>query len=181
MTDDIKDRLASTHLSYDTLAELDELCAEAADRIAALEAERDRLREALLAMVDEARLRSWHVMSNGQGLAYSAANAGLLQFMRAIAVEYGPKGIRANAVSPGSVKTANRSWTIRQQKDPQVFDKLAKWYPVGRVGKPEDIAAAIAFLAADEAAFVNGANLVVDGGLTAGLAPMIQEFVIEDD
>ena len=113
--------------------------------------------------------------------AYSAAKAGLLQFMRAIAVEYGPKGIRANAVSPGSVRTGNRSWTKREQKDPHVFDKLARWYPVGRVGKPEDIAAAIAFLAADEAAFVNGANLVVDGGLTAGLAPMIKEFVIEDD
>lgn len=112
---------------------------------------------------------------------YSAAKAGLLQLMRSIAVEYGPKGIRANAVSPGSVQTSNRSWTKRQEKDPQVFEKLVKWYPVGRVGKPEDIAAAIAFLAADEAGFVNGANLVVDGGLTAGLAPMIKEFVIEDD
>ena len=112
--------------------------------------------------------------------AYSAAKAGLLQFMRAIAVEYGPRGIRANAVSPGSVRTSNHSWTRRQEKDPQVFEKLAKWYPVGRVGEPEDIAAAIAFLAADEAAFVNGANLVVDGGLTAGLAPMIKEFVTED-
>lgn len=113
--------------------------------------------------------------------AYSAAKAGLLQFMRAIAVEYGPKGIRANAVSPGSVQTAGPSWVRRQEKDPDVFEKLAKWYPVGRVGRPEDIAAAIAFLAADEAAFVNGANLVVDGGLTAGIAPMIKEFVIEDD
>lgn len=112
--------------------------------------------------------------------AYSAAKAGLLQFMRSIAVEYGPQGIRANAVSPGSVRTGNRSWTKRQEKDPKVFEKLARWYPVGRVGRPEDIAAAIAFLAADEAAFVNGANLVVDGGLTAGLAPMIEEFVIED-
>ena len=113
--------------------------------------------------------------------AYSAAKAGVLQLMRAIAVEYGPKGIRANAVSPGSIRTNNRAWSERLKRDPQVFDKLKKWYPVGRVGTPEDIANAIVFLASDEAAFVNGANLVVDGGLSAGLGPMIQEFVIEDD
>jgi glucose 1-dehydrogenase len=47
---------------------------------------------------------------------------------------------------------------------------------VGRVGEPDDIAAAVAFLASDEAAFVNGANLVVDGGLTAGMAPMAREL-----
>ena len=47
------------------------------------------------------------------------------------------------------------------------------------MGKPYDIAAAVAFVAADEAAFVNGANLVVDGGLTAGLAPMIEELTLE--
>jgi meso-butanediol dehydrogenase/(S,S)-butanediol dehydrogenase/diacetyl reductase len=64
-------------------------------------------------------------------------------------------------------------------KDPQVFDKLARWYPVGRVGEPRDIAAAIAFLASDEAAFVNGANLVVDGGLTAGMPVMIDELTLE--
>ena len=60
-----------------------------------------------------------------------------------------------------------------------MFEKLARWYPVGRVGEPADIAAAIAFLASDEAAFVNGSNLVVDGGLTAGLAPMIEELTLE--
>lgn len=108
--------------------------------------------------------------------AYSAAKAGLINFMRSVAVEYGPKGIRANIVSPGTIHTDNRSWRERQRRDPDIFNQLAKWYPVGRVGKPEDIAAAIAFLAADEAAFVNGANLVVDGGLTSGMAPMVQEI-----
>jgi NAD(P)-dependent dehydrogenase (short-subunit alcohol dehydrogenase family) len=108
--------------------------------------------------------------------AYSAAKAGLINLTQSIAVEYGPKGVRANAVSPGSVRTENQSWTRRLERDPQLFDKLARWYPVGRVGRPEDIAAAVAFLAADEAAFVNGANLVVDGGLTAGMAPMAREL-----
>ena len=108
--------------------------------------------------------------------AYSAAKAGLINLMQSVAVEYGPKGIRANAVSPGTIRTENPSWTERLKRDPEVFQRLAKWYPVGRVGKPEDIAAAIAFLGSDDAAFVNGANLVVDGGLTAGMAPMLADI-----
>jgi NAD(P)-dependent dehydrogenase (short-subunit alcohol dehydrogenase family) len=111
--------------------------------------------------------------------AYSAAKAGLINLTRSLATEYGPRGIRANAVSPGTIRTESPSWRERIKRDPQVFDKLARWYPVGRVGRPDDIAAAIAFLASDEAAFVNGANLVVDGGLTAGLAPMIEELTLE--
>jgi NAD(P)-dependent dehydrogenase (short-subunit alcohol dehydrogenase family) len=110
---------------------------------------------------------------------YSAAKAGLINLTRSLATEYGPRGIRANAVSPGTIRTESPSWRERVRRDPQVFDKLARWYPVGRVGRPDDIAAAIAFLASDEAAFVNGANLVVDGGLTAGLAPMIEELTLE--
>jgi NAD(P)-dependent dehydrogenase (short-subunit alcohol dehydrogenase family) len=110
---------------------------------------------------------------------YSAAKAGLLSFTRSLATEYGPKGIRANMVSPGTIQTSSPSWQKRLARDPKVFEKLARWYPVGRVGKPDDIAAAVAFIAADEAAFVNGTNLVVDGGLTAGLAPMIEELTLE--
>ena len=110
---------------------------------------------------------------------YSAAKAGLISLTKSLATEYGPRGIRANLVSPGTIRTEAPSWQERLKRDPRVFEKLARWYPVGRVGEPSDIAAAIAFLAADEAAFVNGANLVVDGGLTAGLAPMIEELTLE--
>jgi NAD(P)-dependent dehydrogenase (short-subunit alcohol dehydrogenase family) len=110
---------------------------------------------------------------------YSAGKAGLLNLTRALAVECGPKGVRANMVSPGTVRTESPSWQKRLAKDPEVFEKLARWYPVGRVGRPEDIAAAIAFLASDEAAFVNGANLVVDGGLTAGMPVMIEDLTLE--
>ena len=111
--------------------------------------------------------------------AYSAAKAGLINFTKSLAVEYGPKGVRANVVSPGTVRTDAPTWRIRQEKDPQVFEKLARWYPVGRVGTPEDIANAVAFLASDEAAFVSGANLAVDGGLTAGMPVMIKELTLE--
>ena len=113
--------------------------------------------------------------------AYSAAKAGLLSLTRTLATEAGPRGVRVNQVSPGTIRTSSPTWTIRQQRDPAIFDKLARWYPVGRVGTPNDIAAAIAFLAADEAAFVNGANLVVDGGLTAGMGVMIGELTLERD
>jgi NAD(P)-dependent dehydrogenase (short-subunit alcohol dehydrogenase family) len=111
--------------------------------------------------------------------AYSAAKAALLSLTRSLAVEAGPHGVRVNMVSPGTVRTGAASWTVRQQRDPAIFEKLARWYPVGRVGNPEDIAAAVAFLAADEAGFVNGTNLVVDGGLTAGMAVMAEEITLE--
>ena len=84
-------------------------------------------------------------------------------------------------VSPGTIRTATRSWTKRLERDPQIFEKLARWYPVGRVGRPDDIAAAVAYLGSDEAGFVNGANLVVDGGLTAGRTVMIDELTVERD
>ena len=113
--------------------------------------------------------------------AYSAAKAGLLNLTQAIAVEYGPRGVRANMVSPGTIRTSSRSWVKRQERDPQIFEKLARWYPVGRVGRPDDIAGAVAYLGADEAGFVNGANLVVDGGLTAGQTVMVDELTLERD
>ncbi len=111
--------------------------------------------------------------------AYSAAKAGLLSLTRSLAVEAGPRGVRTNMVSPGTIRTNAKSWTRRLERDPKVFEKLARWYPVGRVGLPNDIAAAVAFLAADEAGFVNGTNLVVDGGLTAGMPVMADELLAE--
>jgi NAD(P)-dependent dehydrogenase (short-subunit alcohol dehydrogenase family) len=113
--------------------------------------------------------------------AYSAAKAGLLNLTQAIAVEYGPRGVRANMVSPGTIRTSGRSWVRRLERDPEIFEKLARWYPLGRVGRPEDIAGAVAYLGSDEAGFVNGANLVVDGGLTAGQTIMVDELTVERD
>ena len=107
--------------------------------------------------------------------AYSAAKAGLISFTQTLATEYGPKGIRSNVILPGTVETP--VWKHRVEARPDVFEKLKSWYPVGRVGKPEDIAAAVAFLSADEAGFVNGASLAVDGGLTAGSFKMIKDMI----
>lgn len=93
--------------------------------------------------------------------AYSAAKAGLSSIAQNLAVELGPRKVRVNVVAPGTVRT--RVWT--HQGGP---DKLAHLYPLGRVGEPEDIAAAIAFLASDDAAWITGVTLPVDGGVLAG-------------
>lgn len=112
--------------------------------------------------------------------SYSAAKAGIINLTQSVASEFGPDGIRCNAVCPGSVRTDNETWTMRQQRDPNVFKKLGRWYPLGRVAEPEDIAKAVAFLGSDEAAYINGVALPVDGGLLAGMNVMIDEFILED-
>jgi NAD(P)-dependent dehydrogenase (short-subunit alcohol dehydrogenase family) len=111
--------------------------------------------------------------------AYSAAKAGIINLTQSIASEYGKYGIRCNAVCPGSVRTNAVSWQKRMKRDPQVFEKLARWYPLGRVANPEDIAKATAFLGSDDAGFITGVALPVDGGLTAGMNVMIEELVLE--
>jgi NAD(P)-dependent dehydrogenase (short-subunit alcohol dehydrogenase family) len=111
--------------------------------------------------------------------AYSAAKAGLVSLTRSLAVRYGRYGVRANAVAPGTVRTP--IWRERLEKDPQVFEKLAPWYPLGRVGEPEDVAHAVLFLASDEAAWITGVVLRVDGGLLAGNYRMSRELQAEFD
>jgi NAD(P)-dependent dehydrogenase (short-subunit alcohol dehydrogenase family) len=109
--------------------------------------------------------------------AYSAAKAGILNLTRSLAVRYGPFGVRVNAIAPGTLRTP--AWEQRRQKDPDVFDRLAKWYPLGRIGEPEDVAGAALFLASDEAAWISGIVLPIDGGLTAGNMEMAREIINE--
>lgn len=107
--------------------------------------------------------------------AYSAAKAGLESLTRSIAVKFGRHGIRCNAVAPGSVAT--EYWEHRRELDPLVFEKVSQWYPLGRVGKPVDIAEALMFLASDAASWITGAVLPVEGGLMAGNLAMTQDVV----
>ncbi len=97
---------------------------------------------------------------------YSAAKAGLQNLTMNLAAEYGPRGVRFNVVAPGTVRT--RVW----DEQPESFAQMQRLYPLGRVGEPEDIAAAIAFLASDDAAWITGVVLPVDGGLT-GSRPIV--------
>lgn len=111
--------------------------------------------------------------------AYSAAKAGVINLTRNLAVKYGRYGVRANVICPGTVQTP--IWEPIRQKDPAVFDKLARWYPLGRVGLPDDVAKAALFLASDDAAWITGATLVVDGGLMAGNFRMGQDLLGEGE
>ena len=111
--------------------------------------------------------------------AYSAAKAGIISLTRSLAVRYGPFGVRVNAIAPGTLKTP--AWEQRRQTDPDIFKRVAKWYPLGRIGEPEDVAGAVLFLASDEAAWISGAVLPVDGGLTAGNMEMAREIINESD
>jgi 3-oxoacyl-[acyl-carrier protein] reductase len=113
--------------------------------------------------------------SSGAGLnavpglaAYGAAKAGLITLIKSIAVDYGALGIRANAIAPGPMDTPGlRRWLETLPGGPDAF---ARQVPSGRLGTGEDIAAAAAFLATDEAFFVNGVVLPVDGAVAAKLA-----------
>jgi NAD(P)-dependent dehydrogenase (short-subunit alcohol dehydrogenase family) len=106
--------------------------------------------------------------------AYSAAKAGVVSLTQNIAIRYGRQGVRANVICPGTIRTP--IWRERLERTPDVFERLADWYPVGRVGEPEDVAGAAVFLASDEGAFITGAILTVDGGLTAGISRMAREL-----
>lgn len=109
--------------------------------------------------------------------AYSAAKAGLISYTRALALEYGRHGIRANIVCPGTVKTP--AWQARVDKNPKVFEQLKKWYPLGDFATPLDIAKAAWFLASDDARMISGVSLPVDGGLMAGNRVMAEELTLE--
>ena len=109
--------------------------------------------------------------------AYSAAKAGLISYTKALAIELGRYGIRANIVCPGTVKT--RAWQARVDKHPQVFEDLKKWYPLGDFATPDDIADAVLFLASPQARVITGVALPVDGGLMAGNRPMAEELTLE--
>ena len=92
---------------------------------------------------------------------YAAAKAGISQFVKTAALEWGPLGIRVNCIAPGRTLTAINRHLLR---DPQQYAEAIKRIPLGRFGQPEDIAQAIVFLASDASAYVTGQTLVVDGG-----------------
>jgi 3-oxoacyl-[acyl-carrier protein] reductase len=103
----------------------------------------------------------WQV---GGSAAYNAAKAAEIMYARALAKDLGPFGIRANAVSPGSILFPGGGWERRQQRDPEtIADFIARDMPLGRFGTAGEIANVVAFLASDRASLVTGANIAVDG------------------
>jgi meso-butanediol dehydrogenase / (S,S)-butanediol dehydrogenase / diacetyl reductase len=96
--------------------------------------------------------------------AYNVSKGALNQFSRSIAVEYGSYGIRSNSICPGLIET---DMTAELMNDASLMQEWSKEYPIGRFGKPEDVASACLFLASDESSFITGTVLPVDGGFTA--------------
>lgn len=108
------------------------------------------------------------MVSSVNGLAafgeepYAAAKAGHPILAKNLAARYGPEGIRFNVVAPGTIRT--RVW----DSQPGSLERLVTMYPLGRIGEPEDVAAAVAFLASTDASWITGVTLPVDGGVLTG-------------
>ncbi|MES2534535.1 MAG: SDR family oxidoreductase [Pseudomonadota bacterium] len=103
--------------------------------------------------------------------AYSASKAALVMLVKQMAFEWGPDGIRCNCVSPGMIHTG---MTDQVYSDPARRSDRARHIPLRRVGSPEDVARVIAFLASEDAAYITGVDLPVDGGVLMTLMPTLR-------
>jgi glucose 1-dehydrogenase len=95
-------------------------------------------------------------------LSYAISKGGLHSLTETLALEYAKKQIRVNAIGPGATQTPINEW----QNEPEKIQQLAERIPIGRVGTPAEMAAAVAFLVSDEASYITGQTLFIDGGLT---------------
>jgi NAD(P)-dependent dehydrogenase (short-subunit alcohol dehydrogenase family) len=99
---------------------------------------------------------------------YAAAKAGLVGLTRSLALDYGPHGIRVNCVAPGFIRTRLVQESIDRNDDRAAAEQaMTRGVALGRIGTPEEVARVVRFLVSDEASYVTGASLLVDGGLTA--------------
>lgn len=107
----------------------------------------------------------WGLKGGGQAISYCASKGAVVNMTRALAIDHGPQGIRVNSVNPGDVDTGMLREEARQlgQSD-AVFLADAADRPLGRMGRPEEIAAAVVWLASDASSYVTGSAIVVDGG-----------------
>jgi len=101
-----------------------------------------------------------------ESVAYGTMKAALLFYIKSLARHVGPKGIRANAVSPGTILFEGGVWQKTRKFDPQRFARSLAANPLGRMGRPEEVADLVVFLASPRASFISGANMVVDGTMT---------------
>lgn len=102
---------------------------------------------------------------------YTGTKAGVMGLTRGLALDFAPRGVRVNAVCPGAIYTGmTEVWLAGQPDSESALRKIDTDVPLGRIGRPEDIAPAVYFLASPEAAYITGTSLVVDGGVLARVA-----------
>jgi 3-oxoacyl-[acyl-carrier protein] reductase len=107
----------------------------------------------------------------GAPVSYTSAKAATVAYAAGLARDLGPRGIRSNSVAPGNVIFDGSGWAEKVEEDPEGWrDYVEREVPVRRFGTPEEIAAAVVFLASDRAGFITGECLVVDGGQTRRIA-----------
>ncbi len=106
------------------------------------------------------------VFPDGFLQAYGAMKAALTNYVAELSRTLGPKGIRANTVTPGPIYFPGGVWHKREQEGNPMYAKALAHARLGRLGRPEDVARAVAFLASPAACHISGANLVVDGAFT---------------
>ena len=101
--------------------------------------------------------------------AYGTIKAALNHYGKALAVELAPEGVRANVVSPGTIYVEDGGWGRAERENPERFRRALEMNPMGRMGRPEEVARAITFLASPVSSFTTGTNLLVDGAITRGV------------
>jgi 3-oxoacyl-[acyl-carrier protein] reductase len=105
------------------------------------------------------------VMGWSEHVHYTAAKAGIMGLVRTLAIEWGGRGITVNAVAPGVIASPQSLDPVNSM-GPHAVAEFASRVPLGRTGKPEDVAALFVFLASDEAGYITGQTIVIDGGAT---------------
>jgi NAD(P)-dependent dehydrogenase (short-subunit alcohol dehydrogenase family) len=124
---------------------------------------------AIINTASDAGLRGFSFLST-----YCASKGGVVLLTKSLAVEWAAAGIRVNCVCPGVIRTPILDPMLQQGTqtlgltEAQMWERMAKAHPIGRVGEPEEVAAAVTFLASDDASFITGVALPVDGGIEAG-------------
>jgi 3-oxoacyl-[acyl-carrier protein] reductase len=103
---------------------------------------------------------------NGPMRPYASVKAALVPYVKALARNLAGKGVRANMVSPGNVYFKGGVWNTVEERDPERFKRMLSLNPMGRMGRPEEVANAVVFLASPRASFITGTNVIVDGALT---------------